>query len=64
MINRFLQGFMGTPLLTFAVIIELLSCCLRTGTLICLLLFNHWSEALCNKLQHGEVLRLSISSNI
>lgn len=32
MIKRFLQGFMGTPLLTFAIIIELLSCCLRTGT--------------------------------
>lgn len=46
MINRFLQGFMGRPLLTFAIIVELLSCCLRTGTLICLSLFNHWSEAL------------------
>lgn len=64
MINRFLQGFMGTPLLTFAVIIELPSCCLGAGTLICLSLFNHWSEALGNKLQHGEVLRLSISRNI
>lgn len=47
---------MGTLLLTFAIIIEVLSCCLKIGALVCLLPFSQWSEILGKKLQHGEIV--------